>query len=43
MELDDAISEAGGSATLVVMDLLDRPALPRLAGRSKNVGDAWIL
>lgn len=32
VELDDAISEAGGSASLVVMDLLDRPALPRLAG-----------
>ena len=32
VELDDAISDAGGSATLVVMDLFDRPALPRLAG-----------
>ena len=32
VELDDAISDAGGSASLVVMDLLDRPALPRLAG-----------
>ncbi|MBL6782921.1 MAG: SDR family oxidoreductase [Alphaproteobacteria bacterium] len=30
-ELDDEIKAAGGSATLVTMDVNDRPALPRLA------------
>ena len=30
-ELDDAIGKAGGKATLVVMDLADRDAVPRLA------------
>ena len=31
-ELDDAIKERGGQATLVEMDVTDLPAIPRLAG-----------
>ena len=30
-ELDDEIKAEGGAATLVTMDLNDRPALPRLS------------
>ena len=37
-ELDDAIAAAGGKATLVPMDLSDRPAMAKLA---KAVHDRW--
>jgi NAD(P)-dependent dehydrogenase (short-subunit alcohol dehydrogenase family) len=37
-ELDDAIQAAGGSATLVPMDLTDMPAIDRLGGA---INDRW--
>ena len=37
-ELDDAIKERGGQATLVEMDVTDLPAIPRLAGA---IAERW--
>ena len=37
-ELDDAVAAAGGKATLVPMDLADRPAMAKLA---QSIHDRW--
>lgn len=40
-ELDDEITKAGGSATLVPLDLTDLPAIDRLGG-SIQIGRAHV-